>query len=285
MIQIGVGFVRCAQHALGWCAGAIRALSLCAGVLLLCHCGAFDDGPHPEVISHGQFPHVRLYRPPAAQGDLVLLLSGDGGWGSPLDSIAERFMGRGIVVAGIDVREWLATLENSAASCAAPGAYLADLGRYLQTRYALTARPPVLIGHSAGATLAYVALAQARSADFAGALTLSFCPDLDLAKPLCPGPALRESRRSAGVRLLPGGALPGPWIALHGLDDRECPAAEGRVFAAAIPDAHFVPLPGEGHSYADIDEWWGRFFAAYQELVTPAALGAVRGVATGRRLL
>jgi acetyl esterase/lipase len=50
----------------------------------------------------------------------------------------------------------------------------------------------VLIGHSAGATLAYVALAQARPRTFAGALTLSFCTELDLTRPLCAAPPLRN---------------------------------------------------------------------------------------------
>lgn len=60
-----------------------------------------------------------------------------------------------------------------------------------------------------------------------GALTLSFCPDLDLSKPLCAAPGLRSLTRTSGVWLLPPpAALPAPWYALHGLDDTVCPAAE-----------------------------------------------------------
>jgi type IV secretory pathway VirJ component len=274
MIQVNVGFVGCAQHMRKWLGrGVARALSASACALLLSHCGAAGDGVHHDVISHGQFLRVQIYRPDTAVASLVLLLSGDGGWDSELNTLAQRLARRGILVAGIDVREWLETLARSATSCSAPGAYLADLGRYLQVQYRLSPSPPLLIGHSAGATLAYVALAQSRPRDFAGAITLSFCADLDLARPLCSAPSLHETPRSAGVRLIPGGALPAPWIGLHWLDDRECPAEEARAFAAAIPDAHFVPLPGQGHTYDDPDRWWGPFIAAYQQLTAAPLAG------------
>ena len=224
---------------------------------------------HQEVIQDHEFGPLRLFQPPGPAHHLVLLLSGDGGWGPGVDAIAQRLASRGTVVAGIDVRRWLAVLEHAASTCVSPGASLAQLGRSLRARYGLRERP-ALVGHSAGATLAYVALAQGRVPDFRGAVTLSFCEDLDLAKPLCAAAALRSTPRSNGVRLVPGGPLSAPWIGLHGLDDRECPAAEGRAFLEAVPGARFVPLPGEGHSYADIDRWWTPFNAAYGSLTAQA---------------
>src|SRR5262249_6621685 len=152
-------------------------------------------------------------------------------------------------VAGIDVRDLFSSLERNSRNCVSPGTDLADLTHYLQQRYALPLRPPVLIGYSAGATLAYVALAGAPSGTFAGALTLSFCADLDLSKPLCATPGLRSEAGGAGMRLLPAPALPAPWIALHGLDDTECPAAEAREFTSALSGAHFIGLPGITHRY------------------------------------
>jgi type IV secretory pathway VirJ component len=270
VIQIHDAFVGLAQHA--WrllCRPGPRATCVAACAVLVCHCSASARGVHHEVISHGQFLRLQIYRGDLMTGDSVLLLSGDGGWGPELETIAERLARRGTLVAGIDAREWLKSLESSQTTCAAPGAYLADLGRYLRTRYALKGPPPVLVGHSAGATLAYVALAQGRAQDFSGALTLSFCTELDLSRPLCPAPPLREVRRPSGALLQPGGALPVPWVDLHGLDDRECPAAEARAFAAAIPQARFLPLPGEGHSYRDPEHWWGAFLNALEQLRAP----------------
>lgn len=129
------------------------------------------------------------------------------------------------------------------------------------------AAAPTLIGHSAGATLAFVALAQSAPGAFAGAITLSFCADLDLAKPLCPNPGAVPLPRSGGVRLQPPVALPAPWIALHGLDDEVCPPEDSRTFATAIPGAHFIALPGIDHGYRNIDRWWPQFEAAYQQIL------------------
>lgn len=223
-----------------------------------------------ERLSNGPFHELRIYQGEIPRHYLVLLLSGDGGWGAPLPEIARRLSTQGALVAGVDVQDLFSTYSRDAHSCASPAADLADLAHYLQQRYALANVPPVLIGHSAGATLAYLTLAQAPAGTFAGALTLSFCADLDLEKPLCAAPALRSVPRSAGVQLLPAtSALPAPWFALHGLDDRVCPAADAREFMAALPGAHFVGVPGISHSYHHIDRWWPMFDSAWQELTAP----------------
>jgi type IV secretory pathway VirJ component len=252
-------------------AGSLRWVAAAAGMALLTQCSYPPVAP-AEVLSHGRFERVRVYRPPGAAQHLALLLSGDGGWTSALGSIAQRLTGNGTLVAGIDSRQLLASLGHDPASCLSPGADLAELSAYLRTRYRLTPAPAVLIGHSAGASLAFVALAQSSAGTFAGALTMSFCTELDLARPLCRTPALQYSVRAGGVRLLPAGPLPAPWIALQALEDTECPAADGRAFAAATPGARFVGLPQLTHSYHYMKRWWGPFDTAYRQLAAmPAA--------------
>jgi type IV secretory pathway VirJ component len=257
-----------------------RALTLLACVTLLAHCSgrAFESS---EQLSHGRFEHLRIYRPPAGAERLALLLSGDGGWSSALGALAARLTTTGTLVAGIDSRALLASLRRDPLSCVSPGADLAKLAAWLREYYRLSAAAPVLIGHSAGATLAFVALAQAPAGTFSGAVTLSFCADLDLLKPLCHTPALQDRPRPGGVRLLPAGKLPAPWIALHALDDAECPAAEARSFAAATPGARFVALPDVTHSYHHMSLWWAQFESAYREL---AALPVPAGTPQRDRL-
>jgi hypothetical protein len=53
-------------------------------------------------------------------------------------------------------------------------------------------------------------------------------------------------RPFGGVRLRPGGVMPCPGLALHGLEDRECPVLEGREFVQGVPGRRFVALPGWG---------------------------------------
>lgn len=230
--------------------------------VLLVVCGCVDSSPPSEHISFGRFHELRIYRPPGAPAHLALLLSGDGGWGAGLSSIARRLAARGTLTAGIDSRVLLEGYREG--GCVSPGEDLAELARYLHKRYRVADASAVLLGHSAGATLVYVALAQSRAGTFAGALTLSFCADLDLAAPLCP--ALPAAARPGGARLLPGAALPQKWIDLHGLDDEVCPAPEAQAFVAGSPGAEFVPLPGITHSYHHQARWWPQFISAYKRV-------------------
>lgn len=250
-----------------------RALALLASLTLLAHCSYRSFGS-TEQLSHGRFEHLRIYRPPGSTQRLALLLSGDGGWSSTLAALAERLASTGTLVAGVDTRALLASLARDPASCVSPGADLGELAAWLREHYRLGSPAPVILGHSAGATLAFIALAEAPGGTFSGALTLSFCADFDLTKPLCPAPAVQYRPRRGGVRLLPAARPPARWIALHALDDSECPAADGRSFAAAIPGARFVALPGLTHSYHHMSRWWGPLESAYRELAQlPATPG------------
>ena len=255
-------------------ASALARVTTAVCVLLLCQCASAPYTGHPELQSHGRFD-LYVYRPLGPAQRLALLLSGDGGWSSVLGAIARRLTASGTLVAGIDVRHLLASYRVDSAGCVDPGADLAELSRYLQEHYGLGRAAPVVIGHSAGATLAFVALAQSPAGTFTGALTLSFCADLELVKPLCPAPAVHSVATSSGVRLLPPPALPAPWIALHGLEDEVCPAPEARTFAGAISGVRFVALPGVTHAYHHMGRWWSQFAAGYRQLAAlPAAPAA-----------
>ncbi len=252
---------------------SVRIAAVAGASLLcswLCACTDMDRTGPSEWLSYGSFHELRIYRPQPPVQHLALLLSGDGGWGAPLPEIARRLSAEGTLVAGIDVHDLFARFERDSQPCVSPGEDLRNLALYLQQRYALADVPPVLIGHSAGATLAYIALAQSPVASYAGVLTLSFCPDLDLRKPVCAGPGVRYLPHSGSVRLLPSSAaLPATWIALHGLDDTVCPAAEARAFVAELPGAHFIGLPGITHSYHHLKRWWPAFESAWRQLAAP----------------
>jgi len=252
----------------------VRTLLAALAALLLPQCALVERAGHPQLISAGPFSSIHLYRPRGPARRLALVLSGDGGWSYNIGSIARQLASHATLVAGIDTREWLAHLASVPESCVSPGAELAALAQELEQRYSLTRQPPVLIGHSAGATLAYVAVAQAPAGSFAGALTLSFCADLDLQKPLCRAAAVPSSPRSGGVRLLPPASLAAPWVALHGLADTVCPASDSQSFAGALPGARFVPLPQVTHSYQYRSSWWGHFAAAYAQLAGSGAAPA-----------
>jgi type IV secretory pathway VirJ component len=224
----------------------------------------------PEALSHGRFKHVQIFRPRGEVKHFALLMSGDGGWSARLARMAGALASDGTLVAGVDTAELFADLEKDGGTCVLPDGDLENLSHYVQAYYKVpTYYTPILIGHSAGATLAYTSLAQAPPGIFGGALTLSFCVDLDLRKPLCQVQGLRYSKLKSGFRLLPPSQLPAPWIALHGVKDHVCPIADARAFVAQTKDARLVELPNIGHSYlgSDAVDWLPQFKAAFESIV------------------
>ncbi|HEV7714331.1 MAG TPA: AcvB/VirJ family lysyl-phosphatidylglycerol hydrolase [Steroidobacteraceae bacterium] len=223
-----------------------------------------------ETLSHGRFKEVEVYRPAGEVKHVVLFLSGDGGWGRRLTTMATTLVADGTMVVGIDVPDFYEELEKDGDSCVYPDGDLENLSHFVQAYYKLpTYFTPVLVGYSAGASLAYAVIAQAPPGIFAGALSLSFCADLDLKKPLCKSDALHFSTRKdgEGVRLIPASKLRVPWVALHGSVDEVCSSAEAREFVEQTSPARFIDLPGVGHDYSRPSRWLTQFKEAYSFLL------------------
>jgi len=184
-------------------------------------------------------------------------------------AMAERLRGLGALVAGIDIRILTRHLESSGPACAYPAGSLEELSRAAQLRMKLPAyRPPILVGYSSGASLAYGALAQAPSETFAGAISLGFCPDIQMGRPLCPGRCLvsRKRARGPGHDLEPAPALGVPWIVLQGDADKVCSPAAARQFVARVGGARLVALSEVGHGLSVTGRWEPQFAEAYRTL-------------------
>jgi type IV secretory pathway VirJ component len=226
-----------------------------------------------ERLAHGRFKDVAIYRPVGEVRQFVLFLSGDSGWSPEVSDIARKLVERGAMVAGIDTPKLFAALEKDGASCVLPDGDLENLSHYIQGYARLpTYHTPLLVGYSSGASMAYAMLAQAPSGTFIGALSLGFCADLDLVKPLCRGEGVHFIPRKdgKGVDLLPSKNLPASWVAFHGARDQACPTAAARGFAAQIPRAQFVELPKIAHAYPVAGDWLPRFLVAYDTLAAKA---------------
>jgi type IV secretory pathway VirJ component len=119
-------------------------------------------------------------------------------------------------------------------------------------------------------------IAQAPPQTFLGAMSLGFCPDLDLAKPLCRGEGVHFARHKdgLGVDLLPAKKLPVDWIALHGTRDRVCSTAAARRFTAKVSNAKFIELPNVAHWYSAVGAWQPQFLTAYEQLTANAQASA-----------
>ncbi|MGH8027719.1 MAG: virulence factor family protein [Pseudoxanthomonas sp.] len=231
-----------------------------------------------ERISHGSFDRVALYRPPGQVGQFVLFLSGDRGWDGSLDLAARALAKEGAMVAGIDLPRLRAALAKGGDECVLPDGDLENLSHYLQG-YARqpTYRTPLLVGYGSGAALAYAMQAAADEDTFAGAISLAFCPRLDLGKPLCGRagkPFSKEAKGNLSV-LAPISGLPQPWWVLQASDGHRCAIDDVRDFVGRTHGAALSVLPPGRSSGRNRDLW-----AA--EGTLPALLAGYRVLTAGR---
>jgi type IV secretory pathway VirJ component len=256
------------------------ACAMAAAMLAATAIGQQSAGVEPapaaapaDVFNVGRFGTITVYRGAGEPRDVVLFVSGDGGWNLGVISMAQRLANKGAIVAGIDIRHYLAQLEGASDKCVSLAVDLENLSHYLQSKLGLkTYLQPTLVGYSSGATLVYAALGESPDGLFKGALSIGFCPDLDLKKPVCKGSGIEATpRRDAqgvlkGVDFLPVKQLPGRWISLQGETDQVCPAPATRRFVATVPGGEIVMLPKVGHGYSVERNWVPQFEAAYAKL-------------------
>ncbi len=226
-----------------------------------------------ERISHGSFDRVALYRSPGEARQFVLFLSGESGWDGTMDIAARALAKEGAMVAGIDMPRLRIALAKGDDDCVLPDGDLENLSHYLQG-YARqpTYRTPLLVGYRSGAALAYAMQAVADKDTFAGAISLSFCPRLDLGKPLCEraGKRFFEDAKDNVSMLAPVSELPQPWVVLQATDGDSCAIADVRDFVGRARGAALSILPGPGR------DPWG------EKGTLPALLAGYRALAAGR---
>jgi type IV secretory pathway VirJ component len=222
-----------------------------------------------DAFTLGRLGVITLYRPQQPAKQVVLFLSGDGGWNQGVVSMAKRLRDQGALVAGIDTAQYLKRLENASEACVYPPADLEQLSHYLQAREKISSYLyPILVGYSSGATLVYGSLLQAPRGTFAGGLSLGFCPDLELTKPLCENNAMKPTKRlkGKGVDLNAVTKLAQPWQVLQGEIDSVCLPDSTKAFVGGIQGGEITMLPKVGHGYSVEGNWMGQYLAAYAKL-------------------
>jgi type IV secretory pathway VirJ component len=211
----------------------------------LCLSGALAVAQNPAPatvnashVSHGRFKDVLVYTPPKPI-NFVLLLSGDEGMNANTQSVARQLAEHGAMVAAIDLPGFKAALQADGGNCVFPDGDLENLSHFVQAYFHnSTYLAPMLVGMAAGGTLAYAALAQAPRDTFAAALSVGFCANFDLQKPLCKGSGLEFSRLANNyVQFSPIKNLGNPWVVIQSVTDASCPAAPTRDFVAKVHGA------------------------------------------------
>jgi type IV secretory pathway VirJ component len=230
----------------------------------------------PTHLSHGRFKDLVIYGPPAEASSFVLFLSGDEGWGRRAEASAEQLARQGAMVVGIDLRQFKVVLEADGDQCEFPDGDLENLSHFVQAYFhSATYLAPLLVGIDSGGSMAYAILAQAPQDTFAGALSVGFCPHLNLEKPLCKGSGLEltQGARGAGLNLQPIKSLNNPWVVLQESNNRDCPAATTRDFVSQVHGAAIATLPSL--SERSVSAAFNKLVAAGPKrgIAPPAALG------------
>ena len=206
----------------------------------------------------------------AAPAHTVVFASGTDGWTADATRIARGIAAIGdALVLGVDGRAYLRRLA-AGRRCAFPAGDYEALSQYAQHRLGLARyTPPVLVGHAAGAALAYATLAQAPRGTFPGAIALGFDPTFTSAKPFC-GASRRPPlgvRQGAGFALVADTALRLPVVILQATagDGGDASPAAVERFVHAIPGAEVVRVAGSA-TFEDSATWRAAFARALDRI-------------------
>jgi type IV secretory pathway VirJ component len=235
-------------------------------------CAAGTSFAAEEQLQFGRFGTVTLYRQTPEPRAVALFVSGDGGWNQGVVDMARTVAGLDTLAVGIDIRTYLKALAAASDPCVYPASDFEALGQFVQqqlhfSRYVT----PLLIGYSSGATLVYAALVEAPPGTFRGALSLGFCPDLELSRPMCKGHGLEwtPGPKGKGVVFLPATTLEQPWVAFQGVIDQVCDPAGTQQFVGKVPGGEVVMLPKVGHGYSVPRNWEPQFKEVLVKLTAP----------------
>ncbi len=269
---------------------AARMALFAAGILLawaLLDAAAACAYAGEEKLSFGRFGTVTVYRMSEKPSHAVLFVSGDGGWNRGVVDMARELAGLDALVVGIDITHYLRMLARGSEKCSYPAADFEDLSQFVQKKMGMPFYvPPVLVGYSSGATLVYAVLVQSPPDTFRGALSLGFCPDLPLTKPLCRGNGLewKPGYKGRGVVFEPAPALGAPWVAFQGTIDQVCNPSATEAYVKRVGRGEIVLLPRVGHGFSVPRNWLPQFREAFHRIVSatgptgPAEADDIRGL-------
>ena len=224
-----------------------------------------------ETQRFGVFGEVWLYYQSPHPAQVVLFVSGDGGWNKGVVDMARALSSEDALVVGIDILYFLRELENSQENCLYPAGDFELLSKFVQQHLNFPEYvPPVLVGYSSGATLIYASLVQAPSITFKGGISLGFCPDLETTKPFCHGNGLEWTTgpKGKGYSFLPAKILEVPWVALQGEVDQVCNPGETEKYVSQVKNGEITMLPKVGHGFAVQKNWMPQFKEAFMRLTS-----------------
>ena len=199
-----------------------------------------------ETLDEPGFGKLAIYQGSDEPKGVALLAAGSGGWKPEMAAVAREIAKLDYVVAGINLDDYVARLDRSEATCADLAGDLDRLNRLIEQRYPIaTHQPPILVGVGAGAALTYAALVQASNDRFHAGVSVDFCPELALHKPLCQGANNLDGAKvtdNKSLSLLPVARLPTTWFVFQ--NRPTCDAAIASQFVKSVQLARWSEVAG-----------------------------------------
>jgi type IV secretory pathway VirJ component len=223
-----------------------------------------------DSVNVAPFGKVYVYNKTTTPRNVVIMISGDGGWKSGVVSFAETFSEMNTLVIGVDILSYYKELRKRSEECYKVAADFVELATAIEKKYNFPNYfQPVIMGYSSGATLVYGILAQARPGTFLGGISVGFCSDIELPKMLCEINGLNEQVLVAGKSFLfqPDAKLGNPWIVLQGKLDKVCNYAEVEEFVKKTSDAELITLPNVGHGFSKWSDFMPQWKDAFNRIV------------------
>ena len=222
-----------------------------------------------DSITVAHFGKVFIYKPTNHPGNVVIMISGDGGWKSGVVDFAKTFSAMDNLVIGVDILRYYKDLRQRTDECYTVAADFIQLATEVEKKYNFSDyQPAVIMGYSSGATLVYGILAQARPDTFVGGISLGFCPDIELPRMLCQTNGLSERVDVTGKSyfLQPDEKLGNRWIVLQGQQDKVCNYKEVADFVNKTTDAEIITLPKVGHGFSKWNDFMPQWKDAFGRL-------------------
>jgi type IV secretory pathway VirJ component len=243
----------------------------------------------PDSLNYGIFGQVKIYKPASEPKQVILFISGDGGWNLGVVDMAIAFTGMDAMVVGIDITRYYKNLQKTVSECYYPASDFENLSKTIQEKYKFKEYiNPVIVGYSSGATLAYGILAQAPAHTFKGAISLGFCPDIEINRTLCPGSGLKSHvlKEGKSYYLEASTALEEPFYVLQGEVDQVCDFTSTRNYLKQIPNSHLISLSKVGHGFSVQKNWMPQMKDAFNKIIeTETTKKPVAGAEVNRAVL
>jgi len=223
-----------------------------------------------DSVNVAPFGKVFIYKQTGTPPNVVIMISGDGGWKSGVVGFAETFSEMNTLVIGVDIVRYYKNLRQRNDNCYNVAADFVQLATVIEKKYNFPDyTPSVIMGYSSGATLVYGILAQARPGTFIGGISLGFCSDIELPEMLCQINGLTERVDVPGKRyiLQPDPKLGNPWIVLQGKLDKVCNYSEVADFVNKTTGAELITLANVGHGFSKLNDFMPQWKDAFNKLI------------------